>query len=149
MITLKELVNRQVFTGEEDWQLIAEWFRNNNMAVEGIKLVSKLAQDKIEDDDWKYSLLRGDLTMYCATENLIEQFGVKNGCKLNSAITKWICCDRIGEKFEEVYSSLYEWVREFVSTQKQPFIFWQPFLKYINEKGIYFKDQKKEEKNDL
>lgn len=145
MITLKELVNRQQFTGEEDWKLIAEWFRQNNMAVEGIKLVSKLAQDKIEDDDWKYSLLRGDLTMYCATENLIKQFGVENGCKLNSAITKWICCDRIGESFEEVYSSLYEWVKEFVPFQKQPFIFWQPFLKYINEKGIYFKDQKKGE----
>ena len=148
MVTLRQLVKRQVLTGEEDEALIAEWFRENNMAVEGIEIVSKIAKKKIEDDEWKYGLLAGDLTMYAATENLITDFGVENGCKLNSVITKWIVCFRLGEKFEEKYPTLFAWLKEFIPKQKQPFIFWQPFIKWINENGIYFKDQKVEEKDE-
>lgn len=148
MVTLRQLVNRQVFTGEEDSSLIAEWFNENNMSIQGLEIISKMAKKKIEDDEWKYGLLAGDLTMYEATENLIKDFGVKDGCKLNSAITKWIVCFRLGEKFEEKYPTLFAWLKEFIPKQKQPFIFWQPFIKWMNENDIYFKDQERKEEKD-
>ena len=41
MTTLKQLVLRQQLTGEDDWTLISEWFVQNDMALEGIKMISK------------------------------------------------------------------------------------------------------------
>ena len=90
MITLKQLVLRQQMTGEDDWTLISEWFVQNDMALEGIKMISKIAQDKIENDDWKHKLLVGDLHMYGATENIMKDFGIKDGCKLNNIITIYL-----------------------------------------------------------
>lgn len=148
MITLKELVNRQILTGEDDSSLIAEWFEQNDMAIDGIDIVSKIAKKKITNDKFMYGTLVSDLSMYGATENIIKDFGAKNGCKLNSIITRWIVCFRIGEKFEEKYPTSFDWLKEFIPQQKQPFIFWQPFLKWMNEQDIYFIDQKRRTDND-
>lgn len=143
MTTLKQLVLRQQLTGEDDWSLISEWFVQNDMALEGIKMISKIAQDKIESDDWQHKLLVGDLHMYGATENIMKDFGIKDGCKLNNIITNWIISNRMGERFEEIYSEDIDWLKTFIPTKKRPFIFWNPFLEWMNEKGIYFKDQEK------
>ena len=145
MITLKELVLRQNLTGEEDSNLIAEWFVGNDMALEGIKLISGLAQKKIENDSHQNRLLVGDLHLYGATENIMKDFGIKDGCKLNNIITNWIISNRMGESFEEIYSSSIEWLQTFIPTKKKPFIFWSPFLEWLNNKGIYFKDQEQGE----
>lgn len=144
MITLKQLVLKQQLTGEDDWTLISEWFVQNNMALEGIKMISKIAQDKIEKDDWQHTLLVGDLHTYGATENIMKDFGIKDGCKLNNIITNWIISNRMGENFEEIYSKDIGWLTAFIPTKKRPFIFWNPFLEWMNEKGIYFKDQEKD-----
>lgn len=143
-VTLKQLTDRQRFTGEEDSALIAEWFEQNNMALEGIDIVSKLAKKKIENDDWKFGWLRSDLTMYSATENIMKDYGIEDGCKLNSAVTNWIICSRMGEDFKEKCPQLFDWVLKFVPQKHQPFIFWQPFKKWLNDNNIFFKDQIKE-----
>lgn len=144
MITLKELTDRQRLTGESDANLIAEWFVENNMATEGIEIVSKISLQKAKKDEEKYGKLCGDLQMFGATENIIKSFGIEDGSKLIDAIKNWIICYRLGENFEEIYQQVFNWLKEFIPTKKQPFIFWRDFLKWLNERNVYFKDQKKE-----
>ena len=142
-MTLYELVLRQRMTGESDSQLIAEWFVSNDMAVEGIEMVSKMAKKKIEDDQWKYGWLASDLSMYSATESIMKTFGVKDGCKLDSIIRRYIICYRLGEKFEEKYPQDVDWLKEIIPTKKLPFVFWRPFAEFLEEKNIHFKDKEK------
>lgn len=146
MITLKQLTDRQRLTGEPDTNLISEWFVENNMATEGIKIISKISLDKAEKDEEKYGNLCSDLQMFGATTNIIKAFGIEDGCKLLDVIKNWIICYRLGKNFEEIYPQLFDWLKEFIPTKKQLFMFWQPFLKWLNERNIYFKDQKKKEK---
>lgn len=145
MITLKELVDRQKFTGEDDTQLIATWYLENDMALEGIRVISKLAQDKIEDDKYLYEGTFQRFEMYGATENLIEEFGLKDGCRMDNAIKNFIACNGKRDDFFEHYPSAKKWLAEFVPTQKLPLVFWLEFREYLHKQGIYFKDEKKGE----
>ena len=143
MNTLKELVERQSFTGEPDEKLIVDWYLANDMAEKGIELISQLATRKIKKQQETLNWLHGDLTMYAGNKNMIEVFGIENGCKMNEAIQFWIITTRMGRSFEEDYPTIVEWLKKFVPTVKQPFIFWRAFGDWLEEKGIYFKDQKK------
>lgn len=141
-ITLRELVNRQKLTGETDSELIAEWFTQNNMAVEGIDIVSKISKKKASDDEWLYGELVADMSMYRATKSLITEFGIKDGLTLDDIIREWIICNRLGKDFVEKYPQLMDWLKQNIHKHKQPIMFWQPFIKWMNEHNIYFKDQK-------
>lgn len=145
MKTLKELVERQSFTGEPDEKLIVDWYLANDMAEKGIELISQLAIKKIKKQQETLAWLHGDLTMYAGNRNMIEVFGIENGCKMNEAIQFWIITTRMGRNFEEDYPLMFEWLKKFVPTVKQPFIIWRAFADWLEEKGIYFKDQKKGE----
>ena len=146
-VTLRELVNRQNITNESDGELIAEWFEKNDMALEGIDIVSKIAQKKINNDDWKYGCLVGDLSMYNITENIIKDFGIKDGIYLDHIIKNFIIYRRISDKpFEELYPPFVDWLKEHIPNKKEPSVFWQPFAKWLKAHDIYFKDQIKGEK---
>lgn len=145
-MTLLELVNRQKLTGESDDELIAEWFEKNDMALEGIDIVSKIAKKKITNDDWKYGCLLGDLSMYGVTENIIKDFGVKDGIYLDHIIRNFIIYNRISDKpFEDLYPPFIEWLKIHIPEKEEPTIFWQPFAKWLKEHKIYFKNQKEGE----
>lgn len=143
-ITLKQLVDRQIFTGEDDSSLIAEWFESNNMAIEGIDIVSKIAKKKISNDEFMYGNLIGDLSMYGVTENVIKDFGIKDGVYLDHIIRNYIIYSRISDKdFGELFPQFMDWLKTHIPTKNEPTIFWQPFVKYLNKHNIYFKDQQK------
>jgi len=148
MKTLKELIDWQFITGKSDEEIIVQWLLENDMAEKGIEIISQLATAKIKKQQETLTWLHGDLTMVASDKHLIETFGVDDGCKMNEAIRFWIVTSRMGRNFEEDYPSIVEWLRKFVPTVKQPFIFWRDFLEWLNEKGIYFKDQKKGGKNE-
>ena len=143
MKTLKELVFSQNFTGKTDAEIIAEWYVENDMATAGIEIVSQIAKQRVESLETSTSWLVGDLTMYAGSEYLIKTFGIEDGCQLDTAIKQWIIAHRSGGDFETMYPKLFEWVKDFIPRQKQPLIFWRNFLDWLNERGIYFKDQKK------
>ena len=149
-MTLYELVARQQYTKETDAELIAEWFTTNDMALNGIKIISKLAEDKIKLDEQKYGKLTGQMLMYNNTEVLIKEFGVEDGCHLEDIIRRFIIYKYIDklQDFESCYQKDIEWLKEFIPKKKLPFLFWQEFLVWLNEKGIYFKNQKKEQANE-
>lgn len=144
-LTLRELVTRQVYTGETDNELIAEWFEKNDMAIEGIEIISRLAKNKVESDQNKYGSIIARLQMYGATESLLKTFGKKDGITLDYICRKFIISDGLGEKFEEKYPDDIEWLRTIIPTKERPFVFWLDFLNYLHEQGIYFMDEKKGE----
>lgn len=141
MITLKQLTDRQMLTQEDDNTLIAEWFRENDMALEGIDIISKIAKNKIEGDQNMYGNLLGKLTMCDATECLIKDFGTKDGCHLERIIKNFIIYDAIGKSWKESFPTEFEWLKTYIPTQKAPKIFWKDFYDYLHENGIYFKDE--------
>lgn len=143
MRTLKELVELQWLTGASDEEIITQWLLENNVAEKGIEIISQLATRKIKSQQETLFWLHGDLTMYGGNRHMIEDYGVEDGCKMNEAIIFWIITTRMGRNFEEDYPSIVEWLRKFVPTVKQPLIFWRAFGDWLEEKGIYFKDQKK------
>lgn len=146
MITLKDLVLRQQFSGETDGELIVEWFIENNMVEKGIEMISQMALRKFKEDEHKYGCLIGDLSMYGATESLIKTFGRKDGVMLDNICRRWIISDQLGENFEELYPQHIEWLKEIIPTKNRSFVFWNKFANYLHSLNIYFKDDKKEDK---
>ena len=142
-MTLKDLVIRQQVTGEKDSELVTEWLLSNGDVTEYIEILSKLATKKIKHDEFVYSTLISDMQLYGETKFIVEKFGVDDGCKLDTIIKKWIFCNSLEKDFEKEHPQDMEWLKEFVPNNKQPFISWYDFLVYLNNKGIYFKDQAK------
>lgn len=144
MVTLKELISLQKFTGASDNEIIVEWFRQNNLALEGLEMVYNLAKKKIEDDSWKNQLLLDDLRMYNMHKEILDTFGVDDGLNMNHYITHWIISNREGEDFAEIYKDAMPWIKEKIENVNTPKIFWRPFVDWLHKQGIYFKDEKKE-----
>ena len=143
MKSLKELVFSQTFNGKSDTEVIADWYAENDMALAGIEIISHIAKEKVKSIEDSMAGLTGDLTMYAGSECLIVTFGIEDGCKLDRAIQLWIIARRSGGDFETMYPELFEWLKDFIPRQKRPLIFWRDFLVWLNERDIYFKDQKK------
>lgn len=143
MKTLKELVFSQHFTNKSDAEIIAEWYVENDLALAGIEIISQIAKGKVKSVEDTMAWLTGDLIMYDGCEHLIKTFGLENGVKLDKTIRLWIIEQRCGRDFEESFPERVEWLKSFIPTKKQPLVFWRNFLDWLNEKGIYFKDQKK------
>ena len=98
--------------------------------------------NEIDNDEWVYGQLIGDLSMYGATEELMKEFGIKDGTKLDAIIRNYIICKRLDQNFEEKYPQFIEWLKENIPKHKGPFIFWRDFAEWLESKGIYFKDGK-------
>lgn len=143
MKSLKELVFSQAFSGKSDAEIIAQWYVENDLALAGIEIISHLTKERIKSVEDSMAGLTGDLTMYAGCEYLIKTFGIEDGCKFDQAVKLWIITHRTGGDFETLYPELFEWVKNFIPKQKQPLIFWRDFREWLNEKGIYFKDQEK------
>ena len=47
MKSLKELVAYQDLSGKQDIEIIFDWFAENDMEIEGISLMEKLAKNKV------------------------------------------------------------------------------------------------------
>lgn len=69
MKSLKELVNMQTLTGESDFEIIYDWFIENDKELEGITLMEKLARGKAEKLGNELGRIKG--TYLCIMEHII------------------------------------------------------------------------------
>ena len=139
MKSLRELVNMQTLTGESDFEIIYDWFIENDKELEGITLMEKLARGKAEKLGNELGRIKGHLSMYNGTYNLYEEFGPEIGGKLDHIIVLHI----LGFDIEKDYPQYWEWLKETIPTLKCPLIFWRDFNDWLGSKGIYFKGAKK------
>lgn len=134
MISLKELVERQKLTQETDNDLIAVWFVENNMALEGIDIISKIAKDKITQQFHNLRTIKGNISMYAGDSTLFKAFGEDIGGKLSKLIHIFIA----GYDIEKDFPEKFKWLQETIPTLKCPEVFWRDFYLWLKSKNIYF-----------
>ena len=131
MITLKGLIEKFGNT-LTDMQLIEEWFIRNNQEAEGLKLVSKLAQSRLNKVERKYDYARTwipDMRDVCQDKDVGE--------KLNKLIDYQILGVPIPDH-------LLMWAKETIPVMEMPPLFFMDTAKWLNERfGIKFKDGEK------
>ncbi len=139
MITLKELVNMQPLTQKTDFEIITDYFIQNDLESKGIDLMNILAKAKCDKLSNELGKVKGNLSMYGGADVLYKHFGNKIGGKLNHIITLFI----LGYDIEKDYPTCFEWLKETIPTLKCPKIFWKEFYEWLASKEIYFLGENK------
>lgn len=136
MITLRELVAMQSLNQKSDFEIIIDYFVENGLESKGIDIMNILSREKCDKLENELGRIKGSLSMYAGAETLFKEFGFDIGSRLNNIITIFI----LGFDIEKEYPNSFEWLKETIPTLKQPKIFWKYFADWLNEKGIYFKN---------
>lgn len=135
-VTLKDLVEIQMLTGESDIDLVRKWFVTNNRETEGIELLSKLASSKTNKLERTLQLARMWIPMVPKVyESNPKMVSKEIGAKLDQIIQYYILDMPLSDK-------LLEWAKEIIPTMKTPTIIFRPAVEWLkSEYGIKFKDK--------
>ena len=141
--SLEQLVEVNKITRFPDIQVIKEWFVQNNMEEEGIKLLSELSYSKTTKLEaslnsirtWDLSLIDVRKNIKNEPENYSEEVAdnltmLERAGLLNVDLTRY---------------SLYEWAKENIPNINHPKTYYIPTFHYLAKYGIYFKNMPKEE----
>ena len=138
MKSLKELIAYQTLSGKQDIEIIFDWFTENNMEIEGISLMEKLATNKANRLANEIDRIKGNMSMYAGTDILFREYKSEIASKLNHIIVLYI----LGLDIEQYYPQHIKWLKETIPTLKCPSVFWRDFYEWLKSKGIYFKGEK-------
>ena len=139
MKSLKELVAYQNLSGKQDIEIIFDWFAENNMEIEGISLMEKLATNKANRLANEIDRIKSNMSMYAGTDILFREYKSEIASKLNHIIVLYI----LGLDIEQYYPQHIKWLKETIPTLKCPSIFWRDFYEWLKSKGIYFKGEER------
>lgn len=137
MKSLKELVAYQNLSGKKDIEIIFDWFTENNMEIEGISLMEKLATNKANRLANEIDRIKSNMSMYAGTDILFREYKSEIASKLNHIIVLYI----LGLDIEQYYPQHIKWLKETIPTLKCPSVFWRDFYEWLKSKGIYFKGE--------
>lgn len=137
MKSLKELVAYQNLSGKQDIEIIFDWFTENNMEIEGISLMEKLATNKANRLANEIDRIKSNMSMYAGTDILFREYKSEIASKLNHIIVLYI----LGLDIEQYYPQHIKWLKETIPTLKCPSVFWRDFYEWLKSKGIYFKGE--------
>lgn len=139
MKSLKELVAYQNLSGKQDIEIIFDWFTENNMEIEGISLMEKLATNKANRLANEIDRIKSNMSMYAGTDILFREYKSEIASKLNHIIVLYI----LGLDIEQYYPQHIKWLKETIPTLKCPSVFWRDFYEWLKSKGIYFKGEER------
>lgn len=139
MKSLKELVAYQNLSGKKDIEIICNWFTENNMEIEGISLMEKLATNKANRLTNEIDRIKSNMSMYAGTDILFREYKSEIASKLNHIIVLYI----LGLDIEQYYPQHIKWLKETIPTLKCPSVFWRDFYEWLKSKGIYFKGEER------
>ena len=105
MKSLKELIAYQNLSGKQDIEIIYDWFAENNMEIEGISLMEKLATNKANRLANEIDRITGNMSMYAGTDILFREYKPEIASKLNHIIVLYI----LGFDIEKYYPQHIEW----------------------------------------
>ena len=134
MVTLKQLIEEQKFTGLSDVGVIRTFFNLNDMEEEGMDLIQELTKIKVEKlkrrqrqvEEWtshlpsKYLYENYDLDV-ADRLHILELDYLSHGCELTSGRLKW--------------------AKENIPNIEKPYLYFQPLVEYLDDKGIRFKGE--------
>lgn len=140
--SLEQLVEINKITRFPDIQVIKEWFVQNNMEEEGIKLLSELSYSKTTKLEASLNAIRNwDLSLIDVRKN------IKNEPENYSeeVADNLTMLERAGLLNIDLTSySLYEWAKENIPKLNRPSTYYIPTFHYLAKYGIYFKNMPKE-----
>ena len=134
MVTLKQLMEEQKFTGMSDLSVIKMFFDANDMEEEGMDLIQELTKSKVaklkrrqrQVEEWtshlpsKYLYQNYDLDVADRLHTLELDY-LSHGCELSDARLKW--------------------AKENIPNIEKPYFYFQPLVEYLDDKGIRFKGE--------
>ena len=132
MMTLKQLVEEQKWSGMSDIQVILSFLNMNNMEEDAMELINELVKNKIEKlkheqkivKEWfdilpsKYLYENYDLDTADMLHTLELDYLV-HGCKLSNC--------------------RLEWAKENIPNIKMPQVYFRPLIEYMESNDIKFK----------
>ncbi len=134
MITLKQLVEEQKYTGESDMSVIQSFFDLNDMEEEGMDLIHELTKIKVEKLKRIQRIVR-EWVSHLPSEYLYEHYDLGIASKLHDLELDYLShgC--------ELSSQRLEWAKENIPDIEIPKVYFQPLIEYLDEKGIRFKGE--------
>lgn len=146
--TLSYLVERNRFIKLSDLELIKEWFIENNLEEEGIKLLADLSYNKINKIETSLNSIRNyDLSLIDVSKNLKnepEEYSKETADNLTMLERAGLLNLNLRQ-----YSFLYNWAKENIHKINVPKVYYVPTLHYLASYDLYFKNMPKEEVDKL
>lgn len=131
MVTLKELVKDQDYTGGSDLGLIRSWFIMNGKESAGIEMITDLASAAIEKKD--SDLRRVEWASMLPSKYLYETYSLDIADQLHSIELDYIVHGKVGEK-------KMRWAEENLPKIKEPQCYFRPCIEWLAENGVKFKN---------
>lgn len=133
MVTLKQLVDEQKWNDMTDIQIIKTFFDLNDMEEEGMDLISKLSKTKIEKLKRKEKMIK-DWVSYLPSKYLYETYDLDTADALHNLELDYLSngC--------ELSKNRLEWARENIPNIVRPEAYFNPLVKWLDDKGIRFKE---------
>ena len=135
MITLKQLVDEQNFTGLSDVEVIRKFFVLNDMEEEGMDLIHTLTKSKVEKLKHKNRVVE-EWTSHLPSKHLYENYDLDTADRLHTLELDYLShgC--------ELSDSRLAWARENIPNIKMPQIYFWPLIEYLDDKDIRFKGER-------
>ena len=136
MPTLKDYIDNQKFTGDDDITIIRKWFSDNNREQDGIELISELSKSKC---DKLQNILNCARTWLPSLPDIYESNkGIdKEDANHLMRITKLylLSC--------ELSPSLLSWAESRIPEMDTPSVIFVPMVEWLKNKyNIEFKDKR-------
>ena len=135
MITLKQLVDEQNFTGLSDVEVIRKFFVLNDMEEEGMDLIHTLTKSKVEKLKHKNRVVE-EWASHLPSKYLYENYDLDTADRLHTLELDYLSHDC------ELSDSRLAWARENIPNIKMPQVYFRPLIEYLDDKGIRFKGEK-------
>lgn len=133
MMTLKQLVQWQEFSGLTDAQLIAYWIENNDNNDEVLDFCINALKNKISKTQYLYSYLQSNIEMGALVGSNADKYTPDQLCLLERAYNQFVSFGRIS-------TYLYKQLEDAMPHMKCPTFFYRDVITYLNSIGLYFED---------
>ena len=134
MVTLKQLIEEQKFTGLSDIGVIRTFFDMNDMEEEGMDLIQELTKRKVEKLKRRQRQVE-EWTSHLPSKYLYENYDLDIADKLHNLELDYLShgC--------ELSSTRLEWAKENIPNIEKPYWYFQPLVEYLDSKDIRFKGE--------
>jgi hypothetical protein len=127
MKTLKELVLYQQMTGEDDLTLIKMWFYENDMEMEGISIITELAESKIDKLQLILNKSRTWIPYLPDLSECNKSLTKEQVQNIQSIIQMYL----LGMDLKE--SNLYKWAKEEIPKIELPRVMFVPCIEWLDK----------------
>lgn len=132
MKSLKEYIEWQKLTGMSDREIITSYFIDNDMEEEAMELSHNLAKAKIEKMKHRQHIIK-EWAYTIPTDYLYLNYPINIATMLHRIELDYLVNG-------EVTDNRLEWAKENIPNIKEPDVYFQPCVGWLEDRGIEFKE---------